>query len=171
MLSSSFLFGCKMKDPSLGENALVFHKEMRTTIKKLSHLFTEPASRVDLKEVGSALDKLYGNGEKSGQPLTYGIGVLDKSGVMLAGRYPGKPDWSFSLQNYSKYEVITKALKDRKSIQTKLFMQNEAVLYVICVPLLREKKVEGLLIVGFSSSQMKEKLGVSEEEFMAMNFN
>lgn len=171
IVCSSFLLGCKLKELPLSENALVFQEEMRATIKKLSLPFTESASRGDLKGVEAALNKIYEDGEKSGQPLNYGLGVLDKNGVMLAGRYPGKPDWSFSLQNYSKYKVITQALKERKVIQTKLFMQNEPVLYVICVPLLREKKVEGLLIVGFSSSQMKEKLGISEEEFMTMNFN
>lgn len=167
---SAGLLGCA-QEPSLSEAAYAFKKEIKENVRKLSPLFIEPVANRDIETIDATLKKLFSDAAKEGRPLTFAIGILDKEGITLTCRYPEIPcDWSTVL-DYSDYSVVVRVLKERKIVQGRFFLQRGGRLYAICAPLIRENRIQGVLALWFSAPYMKETLGVSEEEFLAIDFN
>jgi hypothetical protein len=67
--------------------------------------------------------------------------------------------------------AFKKVLKERKSFQEKLFVQGSRNSLLLSVPLLREGKVEGILVLTFQPGDLKDQVGLTEEAFLAMDFN
>lgn len=163
--------GCGPKEPSLSEAAYAFKNEMGETVRRLSHLFIEPAIKKDIKAIDTTLEKLFLDAHRKGRPLTFSIVILDKNGITLTYRYPQRACHLTSVLNYSDYSMVAQALKTRRIVQGRLFLQDGTRLYVICAPLLQKDRLEGVLTISMPDSQLNEKLGVSEKEFLSIDFN
>jgi len=73
--------------------------------------------------------------------------------------------------DYSNMKPVSDALKNRRMVQGKFFRQNGFQAYYVLGPLLRQGQFVGLFVLGLSAKELKEKRGVSEKEFMAIDFN
>ena len=82
--------------------------------------------------------------------------------------YPPKNAASLDFYNY---EVVQQALRTRKVTQQRLFLQNGSRLYVICIPLLKNDRIIGLLALALSASDAKNRWGLTEKEFLSLDFN
>ena len=162
------LFSCTSHEPALSEGALAFKKEIRKTIKILAPLLIKPMAQRDVSAINALLDKTYREAQKAGQPLTCGIGILDKNGVSLTGSYPKEP---YKALNYSHYTAVTQALEKRKTIQARLFLQDGTKLYVVLSPLILNGHVEGLLGIGYIVEEVNKRWGITEKEFLALDFS
>ena len=160
--------GCGKKEPPLSKEALSLKKEIKERIEKYSPIFLDPLSKGDKAAVQEALGRLSIEFTKEGQPLTWGAAVLDKDGIALGALTSGGPQ---SGLDYSNMKPVSDALKNRRMVQGKFFRQDGFQAYYVLGPLLRQGQFVGLFVLGLSAKELKEKRGVSEKEFMAIDFN
>lgn len=145
-----------------------FKEEVKRVIKKLSVPLTDPVSKNDIPKIQASLNKIISDAEKEGKPIHFGIGVLDKEGLAVAGRYVAG---TFKTDDFSKYNYVVKAFKQKKIIQDRLYLQDRSELLIVCVPLIQQKEVMGAFVLGFNPSELKKNYNLTTEQFMALDFN
>ncbi len=160
--------GCGKKEPPLSKEALSLKKEIKERIEKYAPMFLDPLSRGDKAAVQEALGRLSIEFTKGGQPLTWGAAVLDKDAITLGALSSGGPQAGL---DYSNMKPVAEVLKNRKMVQGKFFRQDGFQAYYVVGPLLRQGEFVGLFVLGLSAKELNEKRGVSEKEFMAIDFN
>jgi hypothetical protein len=160
--------GCGKREPPLSNEALSLKKEIKERIEKYASVFLEPLSRRDKAAVQEALGKLSVEFTKGGQPLTWGAAVLDKDGITLGALTSGGPQTGL---DYSNMKSVSEVLKNRKMVQGKFYRKDGFNAYYVVGPLLRKEELVGLFVLGLPTKEVNEKRGVSEKEFMAIDFN
>jgi len=161
---SGFCAGVANADPS----ALTFKEEVKKVIKKMSGPMMGPLLNGDNNAIQATLDKIILDAEKEEKPIRFGIGILNMEGLAVAGRYIVG---TFKMDDFSKYNYVAKAFKQRKIVQDRLYFQGGSEFLIICVPLVREKEVVGAIVFGVDPSQTKKDYGLTTEQFMALDFN
>jgi hypothetical protein len=161
---SGFCAGVASADPS----ALTFKEEVKRVIKKMVGPMTGPVLNGDNNAIQATLDKIILDAEKEGKPVRFGIGILDGRGLAVAGRYIVG---TFKTDDFSKYNYVAKAFKQRKIVQDRLYFQGGSELLIICVPLVRQKEVVGAIVIGVDPPQIEKDYGLTTEQFMALDFN
>jgi hypothetical protein len=149
-------------------SALTFKNEVKRVIKAMVGPMMDPVLNRDNKTIQATLDKIISNAEREGKPVRFGVGILDMGGLAVAGRYIVG---TFKMDDFSKYNYVSKAFKQRKIIQDRLYFQGGTEFLIICVPLVRQKEVVGALVFGVDPSQIKKDYGLTTEQFMALDFN
>ena len=160
--------GCGKKEPPLSQKALSLKKEAKEKIEKYSPAFVGPLSKGDKAAVQETLGKLSIELTKDGQPLTWGAAVLDKDGIALGALASGGPQAGL---DYSNMKPVAEALKTGKMAQGKYYRQDGFNAYYVVKPLIRQDAVVGLFVLGLSVKELIENRGISEKEFMAIDFN
>lgn len=161
------LLGCQAQEPPLSKGAAAFKQEVQDTLDKFSSVLIEPVSEGNVGDINSAIHKVYAKAIREGRPLPFAVAILDKDAVRLTS-YPSKP---YNIQKFSNYRAVVKALKKRQTAQGRLYLQGGAQLYVVCSPLLRQGKLAGVIILCLDAPKVNKKWGVSEEDFLGINFN
>ena len=162
------LFGCQAREAPLSPGAAAFKHEIKSCLTNLSASLMEPVAKRDLAGIRAALEKVESPAVKLCRLCPFEIGVTDPSGETLAV-YPVKGDGKG--KNYSNYELVIKAIKSKKVQQQQFFLQDGSALYLICAPLLREDKLIGLVAIAISSVEAAKRWGLTEKEFLAIDFN
>jgi hypothetical protein len=160
--------GCGRKEPPMREEALALKKEIKEKMDQYALPFVEPLSKGDKAAVLEAFRKLSMELTKDCQPLTWGAAVLDKDGVALraltsAGSHVGL--------DYSNMKPVAEAIKNRKLAQGKFYRKDGFCAYYVVKPLVRQEALVGLFVLGLSAKELTETRGVSEKEFLAIDFN
>lgn len=168
ILLSAGTGGCEKKEPPLSKEALSLKKEIKERIEKYAPAFLDPLSRGDKAAFQEAFAKLSIEFTKGGQPLTWGMAVLDKDGITLGALTSGGPQTGL---DYSNMNSVAEVLKDRKMVQGKFYRKDGFNAYYVVGPLLRKEELVGLFVLGLPTKEVNEKRGVSEKEFMAIDFN
>jgi hypothetical protein len=161
--------GCGRKESPVTKGGFEFKKQIRETVEKLEPLLLESAAKEDRKRAETTLEKFASEAfQKNGvRPLL--MGLIDQRGIVLA-RGPGTVS-SDSGNDFAQYHAFQKVLKDRKIFQERLFLQGGKNILLLCVPLLRKGDLEGILAFTFRPADLKDQIGLTEEEFLAMDFN
>ena len=167
ILLLGFSYGCQTKEPPLSPAAARFKQEVKECISLVVKPLIGPLSKRDAAGIHTALKKTEPENLKLCVRCPFRMGVMDMEGNSLA-LYPPKKNANL---DFYRYEVVQQALKTRKIAQQRLYLQDGAGLYVICVPLLKDDQVLGILAIALSASEAKNKWGLTEKEFMAMDFN
>jgi hypothetical protein len=167
-----FLFS-NLSDPCTevaiaGSSTFAFEEEVKRAIEQVTGPIMGPASKNDMNAIQGTLEKVLSEAEKEGKPIRFGVGILNRDGLAVAGRYIVG---TFKVEDFSKYHFVTKAFKQKKIIQDRLYFQGGSELLIICVPLLQQKEVVGAVVLGFDPSQIKMDYGLTTQQFMAINFN
>jgi hypothetical protein len=160
-------YGCQTQEPPLSPAAANFKAEIKECIGRLAKPLIEPILNRDTAAINETLKKTEPEAIKLCRMCPFRIGVMNQKGDTLAV-YPPKKD--ANLDFYS-YEVVQQALKNRKISQQRLFLQDGSGIYVICVPLLKEDQVVGLIAIALSASEARNRWGLNEKEFLALDFN
>jgi len=160
--------GCGKKEPPLSKKALSLKNEAKEKIEKYSPAFVEPLSKGDKAAVQEALGRLSIELTKDGQPLTWGAAVLDKDAVAFGALTSGGPQAGL---DYSNIKPVADAIKNREMTQGKFYRQDGFCAYYVVKPIVHQGKLVGLFVLGLSAKELTEKKGVSEKEFMAIDFN
>jgi hypothetical protein len=169
LVVAAFLFcGCQDKPTPLSPGAAIFKNEIKNCLANLSTVLREPVANKDVPAINAALEKVESPAVKLCRLCPFQVGVLDQSGEGLA-IYP--PRSGNNPQNYSSYDLITKAINSKKIQQQRFFLQNGSELYIICAPLVREGKLIGLVAIAVNSEDAANRWGLTEKEFLAINFN
>ncbi len=145
-----------------------FKEEAKRAIKTLTACLMDPVSKKNISDIQAGMDKIISDAEKEGKPICFGIGILDKNAVTVAGRYVVG---IFREEDFSKYDFVKKAFKKKKIVQERLYFQDHSELLIICVPLVQQKKIIGAIVLGFNPTEVKKDYGLNIEQFLALDFN
>jgi hypothetical protein len=161
-------FGCQSREAPLSPGAATFKQELKSCFDNLSVTLMEPVAKKDLPGIRAALEKVESPAAKLCRLCPFEIGVTDHSGETLAV-YPVKGDGKG--KNYSNYDLVKNAIKSKKIQQQQFFLQDGAKLYLVCAPLIRQDRLIGLVAIAISSEDAKQRWGLTEKEFLALDFN
>jgi len=161
------LYACQPAHPP-SNAALAFKKEVRDNIEKLSPLFADALQKRNQKQVETALMRACAEAEQTGKPFSCGVAILDKNGISITSTSPRKSSQGI---DYSHYESITKSLREKRVVHTRLFLQDGTKIFAISSPLVKDGKLLGLLVLGYFSTEVQSNWGLTEAEFLEMNFN
>jgi hypothetical protein len=168
LLAAILFCGCQAEPAPLSPGAATFKHEVKTCINNLSIVLMEPVAKKDVAAINAGLARVESPAVKLCSLCPFQIGVMDQSGEGLA-IYPVRS--GNNAKNYSSYDLITKAIKNRKIQQQRFFLQNGSEVYIICAPLVRTDKVIGLVAIAVNSEDAANKWGLTEKDFLALNFN
>ncbi|MDD2901020.1 MAG: hypothetical protein PHU44_01125 [Syntrophales bacterium] len=160
-------YGCQTKEPPLSPAAARFKQEVKECIDLVTKALLGPLAKGDAAGIHAALKKTEPENLKLCVRCPFRMGVMDVHGNSLA-IYPPKKNTNL---DFYRYEVVQQVLKDRKIAQQRLYLQDGSGLYVICVPLLKNNEVLGILAIALSASEARNKWGLTEKEFLALDFN
>ncbi len=150
------------------ESVSSFKEEARKAIQSLKAHLTDAISKRKINDIQAGMDQIVSDAEKEGKPVCFGIGILDKNAVAVAGRYIYG---IFKEEDFSKYNFVKKAFKRKKIVQERLYFQDRSELLVICVPLVQRKHIVGAIILGFDPAQVKKDYDLNTEQFLTLDFN
>jgi hypothetical protein len=160
------LSSCHDAKTILGPAAKSFQE---ITQSKLDRYCPDLADRItsnNRESIETALATIYAETEiVKGTPYGF-LAVLDSNGVTLAAKSRYE---SSSAQNYGHYHIVSQVLEKRKVLQSKLYLQGGQRVFIICAPLLRNTKANGVLILGIDQDFIH-RAGITEQEFMALTF-
>ncbi len=160
--------GCALPESGQSEAIRSFKKEVTDARNVLAPALTDTIANGSPREAASILEKQCALASKEGRPFACGITVLDHLGITLASATLGDPTRRL---NYSRYEVVMKALKGKKVVKTRLFLQDRTTLYIVGIPLVRDGDALGLLVLAFDASDLRNRFHLTEEEFLKMELN
>lgn len=169
LLVATMVFcGCQAKQPPLSPAAAAFKQEIKNCLVNLSTALIEPVAKKDMAAINAALSKIESPAVKLCTLCPFQIGVLNQYGEGLAA-YP--PKSGNNARNYSRYDLIAKAIKSKKIHQQRFFLQDGSGLYLICAPIVRADNVIGLVVIAVNSEDATKRWGLTEKDFLALNFN
>jgi hypothetical protein len=157
------LFACQSRPLS---PAASFKKDVKSILDKLCTTLVEPVFKGDVPGIESALSEIEPQFAKMCRMCPFQVGVLNQHGQILVVHPPPE-----RTNNFSSYDLVIKVISSKMIQQQKFFLQDGPELYVICAPILRQDKVIGLIGIAISAEEAKSKWGLTEKEFMALNFN
>jgi len=168
LLSLALIASCAPSAP--GPAAESFKKEVQATKASLAPSLIDAVASRDPHSARGILERQCALAREGGSPFTCGITVLDPHGITLASATiaPGEP---IKRLDYSRYEVVMKALKERKIVKTKLYLQDRTTLCVVVIPLVRQGEALGLLVLAFDAADLRDRFGLTEEEFLRVDLN
>ncbi len=152
----------------MSPGAATFKQELKSCLTNLSTSLMEPVAKRDLAGIRAAMEKAESPAVKLCRLCPFEIGVTDPSGDTLAA-YPVKGDGKG--KDYSNYELVKKAISSKKIQQQRFFLQDGSELYLVCAPLIRDDKLLGLVAIAISSEEASKRWGLTEKEFLAIDFN
>ena len=166
-LAALLVWGCQAKPLSPG--AANFKHEIKHCLNDLSAALQEPVARRDVAAINAALNKVESPALKLCRMCPFQIGILDRCGQALA-TYPPRPGGTQG-KNYSSYFLVSKALNSKKIQQQRFYLQNGNQLYIICAPILKNGNVIGLVALAINSTDAANRWGITDKEFLALDFN
>ena len=152
----------------MSPGAATFKQEMKSCLSNIAAALMEPVAKRDLAEIRAALEKVESPAVKLCRLCPFEIGVTDQSGETLAA-YPVKGDGKG--KNYSQYDLVIKTINSKKILQQRFFLPDGSELYLICAPLVRADTLIGLVAIAISSVEASKRWGLTEKEFLAIDFN
>ncbi len=168
MLCLSLLSGCSPSSPAPSVAAESFKKEVLAARDSLAPALMDAVAGREPRSTRKILEQRCDLAREGGSPFACGITILDNHGITLASASPGEP---IKRLDYSRYEVIMTALKERKVVKAKLFLQDGTRLYVVAIPLVRNGESIGLLGLAFDAADLRDRFGLTEDEFMRVDLN
>jgi hypothetical protein len=157
------LVACQSQPPSPAAN---FKKDVKSILDKLCTTLVDPVFKGDVTGIESALSEIEPQLAKMCRGCPFQVGVLNQYGQILVVHPPTE-----RTNNFSSYDLVIKTINSKQIQQQKFFLQDGPELYIICAPILRQDKVIGLIGIAISAEEAKSKWGLTEKEFMALNFN
>jgi hypothetical protein len=145
-----------------------FTEKVKSAIKTLSVSLMDPVAKNNAGDIQIRIDKVISDAEKEGKPIQFGIGVLDRNGVAVAGKYVVG---TFRKDDFSRYQFVKKAFKKKKIIQDRLYFQDRSELWIVCVPLVQKKNVVGAVVLGFNPTEVIKDYGLNTKQFLALDLS
>jgi len=162
--------GCTPSSPGPSGAGESFRKEVLAARDSLAPALMDAVASREPRSAKNILDQKCALAKEDGSPFACGITVLDHHGITLASATlaPGEP---IRRLDYSRYEVVMTALKERKVVKARLFLQDGTKLYVVAIPLVRNEEAIGLLGLAFDASDLRDRFNLTEDEFMRVDLN
>jgi len=98
----------------------------------------------------------------------YAAGVLDGDGIVVAAASQGGSGKGIY---FSRYELFRKVMKQRRIVPFRLYLQDGSRLMAVAAPLGEDGLAAGVLVLTFLSGELADRWGITEEEFLALEFD
>lgn len=158
--------GCRPTEQPPGPAAQSLKTRILTNLDLFSPRLSKNIRKHNRSVLLSTLDKFYGQLNVAEQGQHFFLALLDNHGVTIANRARGALT---GIQNYGNYRIVSAVLQKKRILQSSLYLQGGEKVYIICAPLLDERNLAGVVIIGIDSGFMN-KSGISEREFMSLDF-
>lgn len=168
LILAAFAASCTPSEPLTSEAVRSFKKEVQETKASLTPALVDAVASREPRRVKTILDQNCLAMKDRGQSFSCGVTVLDRHGITLASASPGEP---VRRLDYSRYEVVMRALKNSKPIKAKLFLQDRTTLYAVGFPLAQDGEAAGLLVLTFDAQDLKNRYGLTEEAFLKVDLD
>jgi hypothetical protein len=168
LVSSVILLSGCHQEPPLNPGIASFKQELKKCLDGIAVTLMEPVARKDVAGVKAALEQVESPAVKLCRMCPFEIAVLDPSGKILSA-YPVKGDGK--AKDYSSYDLVKKAISGQKIQQQALFLADGAKLYLVCAPLIQKDTLIGLVAIAISSKDAEQRWGLTEKDFLALDFN
>lgn len=171
---SILLFACTADKP-LKPEVKAFREQMMSDFNILkSELIPTLEKDKPVVAAGEAIENFLLELKNDNRRI-FGIGLLDISGEYLTGfvienKTTGKliKD-KYKDMNFHSFKVVEQIVKSRKILQEQLYLQNARIL-AIGFPVIKEGDFLGILCFTFKSHEFEKKWGISEKEFLQIDF-
>lgn len=160
------LIGCQAQKPPLSKEAQALKKKLLGEIDKLTTQLVGPVSKQDWEAVKLILQTTYENMQKEATLVPEMIVVLDRNSISRV-RVPSTEERHFDFSNYTQAKTV---FNEKKKVQATLYFKGMKI-YVFLAPLLHNSKVLGAVSITFSENELEKKWGISEKEFLSIDFN
>jgi hypothetical protein len=167
LLLLALLGGCQAKEPPLSPAAAAFKKEVQDCLDRLCQGVVSSVVKGDVEALNETLKKIEPEALKLCRMCPFRIGILDKNGETVT-IYPYKVE---AMGNFSSYNVVAQTLKNRRINQQRLYLQDGSQMYIICIPLVHDQNLAGIMVLSLSAKDAQDRWGLTEQEFMVINFN
>ncbi len=168
ILLAAFLSGCATPESGQSDAVLSFKKEVLEIRDALVPSLIEAVTNRDPHAVRLILDRQCALARDNNRPFACAITILDVHGITLASVTPGD---TIRRLNYWRSESVMQALKDKKIVTGKLYLQDGTILYAVGIPLSRNGEAKGLMVLTFDAREMKSRVGITEQEFLNVDLN
>jgi hypothetical protein len=158
--------GCQQSKPPQSPQAIAFTKDIQDMINRVALPLIEPVAKDDKAGAEKALRKAFSVCAEACEGLFYNVLILDQMGVLTAVYPPAEVK---SLQ-FASYNAVKKAFAEKKPNQAILYQPNGKPIDIVFVPLVYQNKVAGILALGFEGTIVREKRGLTTEEFLNLDF-
>ena len=158
---------CSAKEPPLSPAAASFKQEVKACLQRLSAPLPGLVARQDVPAINKTLLAKVEPAIKLCRMCPFQIGVLDQHADILA-RYPEKKEGTLNLSGYALFDQV---LKSRRISQQRIFLQDGSEIYIIAFPLLHEGQMVGMLGLSLDAAEALHRWGLTEKEFLALDFN
>jgi hypothetical protein len=167
LLAAVAFLGCQSQESRLRPGAAEFKKEVQSCIATLRTALIEPLSKKNIPAINETLKKIEPEAIKLCRMCPFRIGVLNHEGYTLTV-YPPKED---AIGNFSNYAVVIQALQSHRTASQRFFLQDGSQIYIICIPILKDDQVLGILALAVSAEEAKQRWDMTAQEFLAIDFN
>ncbi|MCL4503691.1 MAG: hypothetical protein M1438_17830 [Deltaproteobacteria bacterium] len=167
LLFLTVLGGCQAKEPPLSQKAAAFKKEVLDCLDRLCSGLVVAILNGDVDGINETLKKMEPEKIKLCRMCPFRIGILNKHGQTLTV-YPFKME---AMGNFASYEGVALTLKNRLINQQRLYLQDGSQIYLIFIPLLKDNTLVGIMVLSLSAKDAQDHWGLTEKEFMQINFN
>ncbi len=167
LLFLAVLGGCQTKEPPLSPKALAFKKEVQDCLDRLCTGLVASILKGDVNALNETLKQVEPEKIKLCRMCPFRIGILNKDGQTLTV-YPFSME---AMGNFGNYEGVAHTQKNRQINQQRLYLQDGSQIYLIFLPLLKDKDLVGIMVLSLSAKDARHQWGLTEAQFMQINFN
>lgn len=166
--------GCGSDQKPVSAKAAQFRERALSLLKNAKQRLGPLAASDKRAQLGRAMRDLYRDSLAAGQALPCGVAVVGGDGRAVMGAFPD-PQAPGGLmvvsgdKDYSQYDKMRQAIASRGISHFTLYTSDGPV-YMICSPLNQDGR-SGLVCLAFFQVTMRGELGVSDEDFVSLNFN
>jgi|UniRef100_A0A7C5AMK1 hypothetical protein len=159
-------WGCSESLP-LSPRQAGFRDQVFRVLERLADPLAQPVAQEDKRGIQGVLLRLFSVCADDCEGLLDNVVVLDRDGVTIAV-YPEEkvPMW-----NFSDYAAVKRAVESKTPVPAILYRPDGTAISAICAPLLHKERVEGVVVLVIESRKLKEKLGLTETEFLSLDFS
>ena len=168
LLSLAVLAGCTGTSASKNPAAEDFRKEVEATARRMVPLLVEPMTRGDRGAVRQILSSERKRVLSAPNAVLMQTVVLDPKGVVFECDIPFVCDTS---RDYSRLDLVAGALKGKAGRHGKIYTANNKEAFIVLTPISLKGEKEGLLGLVYDADRLLRERGVTEREFLAMNFS
>lgn len=161
---------------SLSKPAAAFRSSILALISQSDQKLAPLAAAGDRPAAQAALDYFVSNKPPQASKLVYGMALVNSDGEVIAAKVPShNPQIETYLRMLESKglrtpEVVSKALKHKRIISARLFLQDGMTLWVVCSPLRHAGKLAGAVLLGFSGDWCQKHQQLTPEEFLSIPF-
>lgn len=164
---ATWLSGCSPNKPPLSPEALAFKEEVGSLLHKLQTSLVTPMQHKDIAGVSKVLKNFAKETPEICIDCSYRSGVLNSQGDLIATY----PKTEIVGMNFSSYTRLLEAMQRQRITQRPVFLPDGQKTYFISAPLMNNNRVLGAVVLNLSPLDLDKKWQVSEEEFLAIDFN